>query len=360
MRSLVWLALAIGLASGCGPSYGEAFVRSFSAARRAYSAGRYAEAETLFADAAQDAQRVKDRDEANFMRARSNEKLERWPNAQQAYRTIVATSGPRAPRAAFQLARLQIAHGDEEAGYQALAEAIARYPENGAARRALTHWTKHAADTKGEAAAREQLGRWRIQLSRSTLLQQVIYEEAHSHWRSGDLKAAHDRFLAAVKSQPYPHGTLSDDAWWHASHVAEAMNDPRLAVADLEALLATREDSDIGGSYERPRYPAAQLRIGTLYRDRLGDPAAAREAFRKTHQRHQKAIIADDAAWSEAVIVWQSGDRDESCDLAKQLQERFPDSRYRRCLDRLCSTMPPPDGRPCPDYILRTLDGESS
>lgn len=345
---------------GCGgPDYGEAFVTSFSAAKRAYAAGRYAEAAELYGTAAGDAQRVKDRDEAFFMQARMYEKLERWAAARERYETILKTSprGTRAGRAAFEIATLEMVHGDVETGYRALEAAIRRYPNHGSARRGLELWAEHVGQRDGEEALRATLARWLVELKGSGLEQQLRYERARSLRRSGDLATAHDAFVEAATRHPYPMGTLTDDAWWFASQVAEEQGDFEQAIADLRSLLKSREVAT-GGSYERPRYPPAQMRIAELYRDRLGDREAARRAFRRVYEEHETSILADDAMWWEAVLERRDGRTDGACDLGEDLRDRFPSSRYVRCLNDLCSSLASGGQRPCPSYILRTLSSD--
>jgi TolA-binding protein len=358
---LAIVALTLGIVVGCGgPNYGEAFVRSFHEAKRAYAAGRYAEAATLYGRAAQDARRVKDRDEAHFMQARMYEKLERWPDAQERYRAIIQSSpkGTRAGRAAFEAATLEIEHGDSARGWAALEEAILRYPNHGSARRALRLWSDHIAERDGEEALRERLTAWLKPLADTDIHQQVRYERARSHWRSGNLQQAHDDFVEAARRHPYPQGTLTDDAWWHASQVAEEQGAIGTAISDLRSLLASREVAT-GGSYERPRYPEAQMRLGVLYRDYLGDHDAARDAFRRVYREHETSILADDALWNEAMLYARDGDSETACDRLDDLRDDFPQSRYVRCLNRICPGRPEGD-RPCPDYILETLPEQAT
>ncbi len=350
---LLFCGLFALAACAAGPS--EAFERSFYAAKRAYAAGRYEEAARLYEEAAEDASRVKDRDEATFMQARMYEKLERWPDAQDTYRRLEELSprGPRAGRASYEQAEIEIDHGDAAKGWRALAEALRAHPDHGSARRALSRWCRHHGEEQGEEALRERLGRWLRELRGTDIEQQLKYEMGWSWRRSGDLQRAHAQLLTTARDHPYPHGTLTDDALWHASHVAEELGDYPLAVADLRELLSTREQAD-GGSYERPRYPGAQLRIGELYRDRLGDLDQARRELRRMYTVHSTSVLADDAMWADAVLALRQGHTEEVCELARDLPQRFPGSRYRACLRQLCPSAEPP-ARPCPDYILRTL-----
>jgi TolA-binding protein len=352
-REIGWLWLALVL--GCGPAHGEAFELSFAAGQRAYSAGRYEEAAQLFDRAAADAERVKDRDEALFLRARMYERLQRWSEAREAYRRLLATSpdGPRAARAAFEIATIEIDHGEAEAGWKALAAAVERYPSHGSASRAIELWAERTAETQGEEALRAALERWRRDLGASASAQRIKYEIARSHARGGDHAAARDAYLRAAREHPYPKGNLTDDAYWFAAEEAEAASDPRGAIAILEELLSFREISGWGQSYERPRYPAAQLRVAELHLA-LGELERALAAFRRTHENHVTSVLADDAMWQEAILSRRLGDAARACAVLEALKKREPPSRFARCAGLLC----PAAGAAsrCPRYIAESID----
>ena len=94
-------------------------------------------------------------------------------------------------------------------------------------------------------------------------------------------------------AHPYPFGSLFDDALWHASLIEEKLGRSEAAIEQLRELLATRESSHMTGSYERPRYSPAQMRIAELYRDALHDrrsgAARAPQALRRTTRRRRCA-----------------------------------------------------------------------
>lgn len=350
---MAWLA-----ASGCGgPDYGDAFLEPYRAAQRAKNAGRYEEAARLYLDAAAGARRVKDRDEAYFNRALMYERLERWDEARAVYDKLIRVSprGPRTGRAAFEHATSHIDHGDADVGYKELVRAIERFPNHGGAPYAIRRFIMHTSDTDGEAAVRLQLERWLEKLGKTMLEQQLKYEMGGSFERSGALDQAHEWLSRAAREHPYPKGNLTDDALWRAAEVAEAMKNHRLALTDLEELLSVREESALGFSYERPRFPQAQMRIAELYRDEVKDLARARTEFRHMFERHATSILADDAMWQAALLARKQGDADEMCDLAKALPKRYPDSRYRKCVHELCAAAPQGD-RPCPPYIMKQID----
>ncbi|MEM9693503.1 MAG: hypothetical protein AAGA56_13220, partial [Myxococcota bacterium] len=72
VRSRVAVLLLWGLSAGCGgPTYGADYLRNLHDGQRAHRAGRYDEAAAAFDRAAAQASRVKDRDEAWLLSARS-------------------------------------------------------------------------------------------------------------------------------------------------------------------------------------------------------------------------------------------------------------------------------------------------
>ena len=352
--------LAGALLAGCAPERGEAYLASFAAAERAFHAGRWVEAAEAWDGAAGKALRVKDRDEARFLEARAFERAEKWPEARATYQRLAADSpdGPRTGRAVFELASLEIAHGDAARGWTMLDEAARRFPAHGLARPAIRRLVMHAQDTGGEAAVLAFLDAHEAAF-RGTELDEVIgYERALSLERAGRRKEAHDAFLASARRHPYPFGGLTDDAFWHAAAIDDEDGRYDEAIAHLRELLASREPSGAWSSYERPRYSQAQLRIAEIYRDRLKDRAAARREFDRLYALHTTTIKRDDALWAEARLALEDGDRAAACSLARRLGAEFPESRYVPCAHEICPGVPPAK-RACADYppAMRALRG---
>ena len=353
----VYLSLC-ALALGCGIAHGPSFKAAFSAGHRARTAGRHAEAAQQFATAAENAKRAKDRNEAHYLEATMYERLERWPVAMARYRSLQSRGGWRAGRAAFQLARLTIAHGDEKHGYVLLGQALSRFPDHGVAHGALRKWVDWRRQTHDETQLRKALTDWLAPLADTELHQQLLYEIARSLEREGQLEKALAAFVRCAEARPYPRGPFTDDAYWKASLLAEKQGQYDNAIRQLRAMLKNRERSNLlFGSYERPRFPAAQMRIAELYRDRLGNLQAAQEAFRRTHREHTASVLADDAMWQEAAMWRKLGDSAESCGVLTNLIDRFSTSRYISCVAELCPHLRPPAGTRthCPEYIKQGL-----
>jgi tetratricopeptide (TPR) repeat protein len=351
------LVLALS-AAACVSRATDAYLDAFAAGQRAYHAGRFREAAHRFAGAAEKAERVKDRDEAHLMVARAYQRAEDWAAARAAYERLLAGSppGPRAPRAEYELAWLAIDHGDAEAGWARLLDAVRRHPEHGLARNALRRLVQREEDRGGAAAAVAWLQREEPTLRKTELDQMVQYELGRALDRGGDPDSAIRVLVATARAHPYPRGALTDNALFHAARIAEGRGRPEEAIGYLRELLTPRERADTG-SYERPLFDDAQLKIATLYRDALKDRAAARRELRRLYTQHTASILRDDALWAEALLWREDGRTDEACDAVELLAKELPDSRYARCVNLLCPSLPAP-AHPCARYIERQVHGE--
>jgi tetratricopeptide (TPR) repeat protein len=362
--------LALGAAcAACAPTYGEAYLEAMAAGHRAYNAGRYAEAATAYDDAAAKALRVKDRDEARFLQARTYERAEEWQQASSTYRRLAKDSprGPRTVRAEFELADLEIAHGDAALGWRMLAEAARRNPAHGLARHAVVRLAQHAAEAGGGEHAAEAWQRAARPTSDGTDLEQVIeYEIAASLERQQRLPEARDAFLVTARAHPYPFGGLTDDAFWHAAEIEAKLGQHQRAIALLRELLRGRESpSHTVGSYERPRFSQAQMRIAEITRDGLRDIPRARAEFRRVFTDHPTSILRDDALWAEALLARDAGDGAAACRAMSLLVDDLPESRYVRCSRLLCATTKVPEAkadapasrRECPTYLAEQAAG---
>jgi len=356
-RALV--VLLLGFAS-CGPSRGDVYEAAFARGQRALHDGRYEEAAKAYEEAASAAERVKDRDEALFQVARMHEKRGAFVEAKAALVRLSKESpdGPRLGRAAYDLATLEIEHGDEERGYKMLLDATAQFPKNGLARRAVHRLAEHAKDKGGDEAVLVWADGEAKVLRGTEVEENVMYEKALAFDRLGRTAEARDTFLALAHAHPYPFGTLTDDAYDEASKMDEKLGRYEAAISDLRELLAARESSHLTGSYERPKYSPAQKRIAELYRDRLHDHENARREFHALYTNHPTSVFRDDALWAEAKLAREDGDKREACDLARSLRKEFSESRYARCLHLVCDEIEKPQGeRECSGYIEREFKG---
>ncbi|WP_437601874.1 tetratricopeptide repeat protein [Sorangium sp. So ce590] len=356
----VALAIAALLGPACAPARGDAYLAALAAGERAYHAGRYHEAARSFDGAASRALRVKDRDEARLMQARAFERAEAWGEARASYERLLADSphGPRSVRAEFELADLAIEHGDADAGFARLLAATRRHPSHGLARNALKRLIQREEERAGAGGALAWLRQQGPSFRGTALDQDVAYHTGLLLERSGDREGALRALVAAARAHPYPAGNLTDNALFHAAELAASLGRPEEAIGYLREMLAPREPA-VTGSYDREKFDDAQLEIARLYRDALGDRAAARRELRKLYTNHPASILRDDALWAEAKLWREEGRTREACATAALITRELPDSRYARCAHAICPSLPAAQ-RPCADYIVRELDGEKA
>jgi TolA-binding protein len=346
------LAAAFAIAA-CGGAASDLTPKE-AAAERAYSAGRYLEAAARFAEAAEASPRKRDREEARYRQAMSLERAGRPDEARNVLEAMLKTfpQGTRAPRATYDLARIDIERGRESDGYRALDALIRRYPESGSAPAALRRYLEWLGKS-GEARILSYLEELRPKVAQTELTQYVDYEHARALERSGALEAARAEYVHVADLYPYPRGVFWDDSLFRAAELDATRGAPRDAIALFERLLADREPAIMQGSYERARYAQAQFRIGELYRDALHDRARARAAFEQLWAAHPTSRLRDDAAWSAAVIAADSGDAEGACRDLRSLVEENPESRYAACAPSLCPALrPPPGAGRCHEYLL--------
>lgn len=363
MRAHDAIALLVAMvACACAPSLPRAYLEAHAAADRAHNAGRYEEAARKYHEAAAAADRIKDRDEALYLEADSYGRAGRQQDASRRYEALVELSpdGPHSARAAYELADLEIDRGDVDAGFKKLEEALRKYPDAGVARHALQRLVRHIAGQQGDDAAIAWLRQNMSWLRAKGPGETAMYLVADRLEAKGDPQGARDTFAQTAHDYPYPSGALFDDALYRAAELDAKLGDPRRAIERLRELLSCREPSTMNGSYERPRYSQAQFRIAELYRDALGDHAAARREFRKVFDQHTTSLRRDDALWQEALIAKRDGDGEGACDAVKLLVRKLTESRYAACATLLCASAPKPDkAGKCRDYVAREIEPAS-
>ena len=99
-------------------------------------------------------------------------------------------------------------------------------------------------------------------------------------------------------------------------------------------MLAERESSFMMGSYERPRYEPAMIRLCALARDALHDRAKARACFDRVYRELTTSELRDDALWEEARLAREDGDAPASCAGLDRLVRELPELALRPVRDR--------------------------
>lgn len=353
------LSLTLIVVPACSSEQGDAFRLAFSSAERAFHAGRFQEAAGAYDRAVAAAIRPYDRDEATFLKARSFQRIEQWADARATLERLAQQSpaGERTGRATFELADLEISHGNAARGWVMLDLAATRFPGHGLARAAILQLVERARAVGGETAAATWLSTHAAAFRGTEQEDVLAFERARSLDLGGSTQQAHDAYLANVKKTAYPT-SLTDDAYFRAAEIDEKLGRYDEAIRHLRQLLAHREPPGVLGANERPAFTKAQLRIAEIYRDRLGDHPAARREFEKLYQLHPTATKRPGALWAQARLAREDGDMVSACALMKRLADGFPESRYVPCAREVCPTATPSQ-HDCKPYLLRALHGEA-
>ncbi len=347
------------IAACAPPEHGAAYVRAFAEGERAESAGRYADAALRYDEASRAARLARDRAHAlhaaGLMRERAGDRA-----GARADFEALADAGPRseeAALAAYEAARMAIDHGDGEAGWRAMESMLLRFPDDGVARSALHRLLAHEDETKSGGGTLALLARLEQTLGTTERGEEIAYEIALRLDREGKTREARDAFVALSVRWPYPHGTLFDDALYRASLLDERLGCYDEAIADLRKMLAVREASWFTGSYERPRFDAAQMRIAELYEERLHDDAHAVAELHKLYTDFRTSLLRDHALWKEAAILERGGDHRRHCERLAALVHDFPDSRYVPCAEARCPGVARPKTSKAPMACRHYLGG---
>jgi len=333
-----WLLPLIMAVSSCAPTYAEGYQTAFDQGLRAKNAGRWQEAAASFDKAADLGDRYKDRDEARLLYAEALERMEKWDEAEAAYRKVETESGGRyhGVRAAFAIGRLVWEQRGFEEGSAETLRAIRAYPSSGLVRHAVKRMLDHVEEEQGHEAALAWLTPIEKELHDTEAGEAVTYEYATLLARCDKKEASLKALLALARAHPYPHGSLTDDAYYVASLWLEDLGRPQEAVAVLEEMVAPFEAAYLGSSYRRPRWPQGAFRVAVLWRDKLKDRARAKKEFWRVYDEHFTSRQTDDALWEVARMERDDKNEDEACRALTVLKEKKPDSRYNNCLHLLC------------------------
>jgi tetratricopeptide (TPR) repeat protein len=341
-----------------------AYEVAFAGAQRAEGAGRFTEAVTAYDDAASMARRKPDRDQARWDAAEMEVRAANTADALVRLDAIAAdATSEHQAEAAYHAAQLRIEHGEADAGWHSMDQVPRRFPAHGVAYVAIRHLVTHA-DERGPREGLAEIRSLNHDLETTALAQLLAFLEAEHVEALGDDAGARDAYIRIADRWPYPFGGFFDDALWRASALDEKLGRYPQAVDDLERMVKERETTTIVGTYERPQYVPAMLRIGQLYRDRLHDHERARAAFHRLYTDFANSEKRDDALWLEASLWREDGDAVAACRRLSTLVHDFPDSRFVPCaiadcvgLERPAKSAAP---RECHPYIRRGSYGPSS
>jgi tetratricopeptide (TPR) repeat protein len=348
------LILLAACRSGPDPNY----ARAFHEAERAQTAGRFLDAAQAFDAAATKAPNPRERAHAEYMAAKMYQRAGDNAEVGKRLSRMATETNEHAAKAAYDLALLRIQSGSEADGYRDLEAFLQRFSSSGLAPVALRHVAQHRDETEGKKATLAWLDALGPRLAPTELAETIAYQAARRADEMGDAEGAHARYLAIADRFPYPVGNTFDDSLFRASEIDEARGKPKEAIDHLERLLAERETASMLGTYQRPRYTPALLRVAELYRDRLGDRAKAREAFHRLYTDFTTSPFRDDALWQESELFRLDGDNGAACSRLSTLVSDFPDSRYVPCAAEKCDKVARPEKskapKTCHSYLLRS------
>jgi tetratricopeptide (TPR) repeat protein len=356
---------AIALGAACaGPDRGKEYVAAYAAGESAVGAGRFAEGAAHFDEAARTAKVRRDADHARYLAARALGSAGDVADAAARLRAIADASPPSedAAEALNAVCELELARGDD-AAWPCFAEVATRFPSHGVARLALRRAIAHENDAHGQEAGLALVEKLAPPLARTELAETIVYERALHLEALGRNEEALAAFVAMTKRWGYAEGSYWDDGLYRASLLAEKLGRVGDAMAFLTQMLSERTSSWIMGTYERPRYEPAMVRLCAMTRDRLHDRARARECFDRLYRELKTSELRDDALWEEARLFREDGDAASACARLGTLVHDFPDSRFVPCAIEACPAIEHPvEGgapRTCHRYLATVRLGEA-
>ena len=247
----------------------------------------------------------------------------------QAYLAIPARAVDDPATAATAVYRAgQLLLGDRQItpGWTALWRVVTDYPDEpiaGDALRALLTDGRH----RDARALADELGKLLTPLAETEIGDNLLWSLAdlteHELDNAEAARAIYDRIPV-----DYPASGLRDDARWHAARISRQLHDPKGAAARLRALLATREVALGAGSYFSIWLDDAQLELGKILRDDLGDLPGAAAAFRRLPGDYPASILRDDALYELAITLERMHDHPGACAALARLAAQFADSKY--------------------------------
>jgi tetratricopeptide (TPR) repeat protein len=228
--------------------------------------------------------------------------------------------------ATYRAGELQLRSGRTVDGWTQLWQTVTDYPDEPVAADALATLLADGR-TRDARALADQIARLMTPLAETAIGDNLVWSladlDAHELANPGAARALYDRIPV-----DFPSSGLRDDARWLAAQLSRQLGDSPGAVQRLRALLATREVSVGAGSYFSIWLDDAQLLVGQILRDDLGDLDGAEQAFRRLPRDYPTSILRDDALYELGVTLARRGDVKGACAAVHELRRQFPDSKY--------------------------------
>jgi TolA-binding protein len=357
MRRRATAAIAALALSACaGPDRGKEYVAAYAAGEAAVGASKFTEGAARFDDAARTAKVRRDGEHASYLAARALASAGDYAGAAVRLHAIADAAPARedSAEAANALCEMQLARHDD-AAWPCFVDVTKRFPSSGIARSSLRRAIAHETDASGAQAGLSLVDSLAPALASTDLAETLAYERATHLEDLGQDQAALDAYLAMTNRWRYPHGAFWDDGLYRASVLAEKLGHTDDAARYLTQMLSERESSWLMGTYERPRFEPAMVRLCALARDRQHDRARARDCFDRLYRDFTTSELRDDALWEEARLFREDGDQASSCARLATLVHDFPDSRFVPCATAQCPAIARPGDagapRTCHPYL---------
>lgn len=238
----------------------------------------------------------------------------------------VADDPTTASTAIYRAGELLLREGKIVEAWTALWKTVTDWPDEPVASDALRTLLEDGRKRDPRALA-EQLGKLLTPLAETQIGDNLVWSLAdlteHELANPAGARALYDRIPS-----DYATSGLRDDSRWHAARISRAIGDPKGAAERLRALLETREVAFGAGSYFSIWLDDAQLELGKILRDDLGDLAGAAAAFRQLPKDYPASVLIDDAQYELAVTLAKSHDAAGVCVTLGALRKTNADSKY--------------------------------
>jgi TolA-binding protein len=251
-----------------------------------------------------------------------------------AFPTKVVDDEMTASIGAYRAGRLLLDGGKTTEAWTALWRVVTDFPDEGSAADALKTLVEDGRARDARALG-EQIAGLITSLATTQVADNLLWSLAdlteHELGNPEGARALYDRIPL-----DYPNSGLRDDARWHGARISREIKDPNGAVTRLKGLLATREVALGAGSYFSIWLDDAQIELGRVLRDDLGDMRAAMDAFRQLPKDYPASILKDDALYELAITQEKANDHAAACETLKKLVKQAPESKYVKRGDVVC------------------------
>jgi hypothetical protein len=278
--------------------------------------------------------------------AQLEENLQRWRDAYETWLAVpkLAEDKRKSARALARAAELADEELHDSSSARTIAwQAVSQFPDEVPSDDALHLIVKlgKRGDPRALAAELEQLF---PRVEKTDLGDNVLFELAELYRTTLDDPGAAVRTYDRLAST-YARSSLRDDALWRAAQVERAQHQPDAALKHLRALLATRRDAYITGSYNSEFLDDAELLSGQIYLEDLHDVPHAIEHFQLLADDYPESILRDDALYELARATLQrhappgDADRAQACAALLRVEKEFPDGNRIRASRELAEEL---------------------